>query len=78
MGESFRVAAVQAAYVLMDREATTSKVEQLIGSAAAEGARSITSRPVSCCRNCWKIATRSTKSLQSASTRAYGDALIGR
>ena len=41
MGESFRVAAVQAAYVLMDREATTRKVEQLIVSAAAEGARLI-------------------------------------
>jgi len=41
VGESFRVAAVQAAYVLMDREATTRKVEQLIGSAAAEGARLI-------------------------------------
>jgi len=41
VGESFKVAAVQAAYVLMDREATTSKVEQLIGSAAAEGARLI-------------------------------------
>ena len=30
MAESFTVAAVQAAYVLMDREATTSKVEELI------------------------------------------------
>jgi nitrilase len=41
MGESFTVAAVQAAYVLMDRDATTSKVEELIGSAAARGARLI-------------------------------------
>jgi nitrilase len=41
VAESFTVAAVQAAYVLMDREATTSKVEELIASAAATGARLI-------------------------------------
>ena len=41
MAEVFTVAAVQAAYVLMDRESTTSKVEELIGSAAARGARLI-------------------------------------
>ena len=41
MAESFTVAAVQAAYVLMDRESTTSKVEELIASAAAEGAKLI-------------------------------------
>ena len=40
MREPFTVAAVQAAYILMDREATTSKVEELIGSAAT-GARLI-------------------------------------
>ena len=41
MAESFTVAAVQAAYVLMDREATTSRVEELIASAAGMGARLI-------------------------------------
>ena len=41
MAESFTVAAVQAAYVLMDRESTTSKVEELIASAAAAGAKLI-------------------------------------
>jgi predicted amidohydrolase len=41
VAEAFTVAAVQAAYVLMDRESTTSKVEELIGSAAARGARLI-------------------------------------
>ncbi len=41
MAEAFTVAAVQAAYVLMDRESTTSKVEELIGSDAARGARLI-------------------------------------
>jgi carbon-nitrogen hydrolase len=41
VAESFTVAAVQAAYLLMDREATTSKVEELIASAAAMGARLI-------------------------------------
>ena len=41
MAEPFTVAAVQAAYILMDREATTSKVEELTGSAAAMGARLI-------------------------------------
>jgi nitrilase len=41
VGEPFTVAAVQAAYILMDREATTSKVEELISSAAATGARLI-------------------------------------
>jgi nitrilase len=41
VAESFTVAAVQAAYVLMDREATTRKVEELIASAAATGARLI-------------------------------------
>jgi nitrilase len=38
MGKTFKVAAVQAAYVLMDREATTDKVVELIGKAAGEGA----------------------------------------
>ncbi len=41
MGRSFTVAAVQAAYVLMDRAATTDRVEQLIGAAAAQGAELI-------------------------------------
>ena len=41
MAESFTVAAVQAAYVLMDRESTTNKVEELIASAAAAGAKLI-------------------------------------
>jgi nitrilase len=41
MGRAFTVAAVQAAYVLMDREATTDRVEQLIGTAAAQGAKLI-------------------------------------
>jgi nitrilase len=41
VAEAFTVAAVQAAYVLMDREKTTCKVEELIGSAAAMGARLI-------------------------------------
>jgi nitrilase len=41
VAESFTVAAVQAAYLLMDREATTSKVEELIASAAAMGTRLI-------------------------------------
>jgi nitrilase len=41
MGRKFTVAAVQAAYVLMDRAATTDRVEQLIGAAAAQGAELI-------------------------------------
>jgi nitrilase len=41
MGRAFTVAAVQAAYVLMDREATTERVEQLIGTAAGQGAELI-------------------------------------
>ena len=41
MGRTFTVAAVQAAYVLMDREATTRKVEALIEEAAATGAELI-------------------------------------
>ena len=41
MGRAFTVAAVQAAYVLMDREATTDRVEQLIGNAAGQGAELI-------------------------------------
>lgn len=41
MGRAFTVAAVQAAYVLMDREATTDQVEQLIGTAAGQGAELI-------------------------------------
>ena len=41
MGAEWTVAAVQASYVLMDREATTSKVEQLIADAADLGARLI-------------------------------------
>jgi nitrilase len=41
MGRAFTVAAVQAAYVLMDREATTDRVEQLIGTAAGQGAELI-------------------------------------
>jgi predicted amidohydrolase len=41
VAEAFTVAAVQAAYVLMDREKTTCKVEELIGSAGAMGARLI-------------------------------------
>ena len=36
---SFTVAAVQAAYVLMDREATLLRVEELVQQAAALGAR---------------------------------------
>jgi nitrilase len=38
MGRTFTVAAVQAAYVLMDRDATTEKVVELTGKAAARGA----------------------------------------
>ncbi len=38
---SFVVAAVQAAYVLMDREATTQRVEELVAEAAGLGARLI-------------------------------------
>jgi nitrilase len=41
VGRTFTVAAVQAAYVLMDREATTDRVEQLIGTAAGQGAELI-------------------------------------
>ena len=41
MGGSFTVAAVQASYVLMNREATTSKVEELVRAAADQGARLI-------------------------------------
>jgi nitrilase len=41
MRRAFTVAAVQAAYVLMDREATTDRVEQLIGTAAGQGAELI-------------------------------------
>ncbi len=41
MGGSFTVAAVQASYVLMDREATTSKVEELVRAAAGQGAQLI-------------------------------------
>lgn len=41
MDRVFKVAAVQASYVLMDREATTAKVETLIQQAAALGARLI-------------------------------------
>ncbi len=41
MARTFTVAAVQAAYVLMDREATTRKVEALIEESAAEGAELI-------------------------------------
>jgi nitrilase len=41
MARAFRVAAVQAAYVLMDREATTQKVEALIEQAAARDAKLI-------------------------------------
>ena len=41
MGRTFTVAAVQAAYVLMDRDATTLKVEELVGQAAALGAELI-------------------------------------
>ncbi|MET0830879.1 MAG: carbon-nitrogen hydrolase family protein [Acidimicrobiia bacterium] len=41
MGRTFRVAAVQAAYVLMDRDATTRKVEALIEESAAKGAELI-------------------------------------
>lgn len=41
MGERSTVAAVQAAYVLMDRDATTTKVEELVGAAAGQGARLI-------------------------------------
>ena len=39
MGRTFTVAAVQAAYVLMDREATTDKVVRLIGEAGGAGRR---------------------------------------
>jgi hypothetical protein len=38
MGRTFTVAAVQAAYVLMDRDATTERVIELTGKAAAQGA----------------------------------------
>lgn len=41
MGTAFTVAAVQAAYVLMAREATTDKVVQLIAEAGALGAELI-------------------------------------
>ena len=41
MGRVFTVAAVQAAYVLMDREATTTRVEQLVKEAAGLGAELI-------------------------------------
>jgi nitrilase len=41
VGRAFTVAAVQAAYVLMKREETTDKVEQLIGEARALGAELI-------------------------------------
>ena len=41
MARTFTVAAVQAAYVLMDREATTRKVEALIEESAASGAELI-------------------------------------
>lgn len=41
MGNTFIAAAVQAAYVLMDREATTDKVVTLIGRAASLGAELI-------------------------------------
>jgi len=41
VGEPFTVAAVQASYVLMDREATTTKVEELVRAAADRGARLI-------------------------------------
>ena len=41
VGRVFTVAAVQAAYVLMDREATTSKVEQLVAEAGGLGAELI-------------------------------------
>lgn len=41
MSRVFTAAAVQAAYVLMDREATTEKVVQLIAEAAARGAELI-------------------------------------
>ncbi len=37
--ETFTVAAVQAGYVLMDREATIDRVAELTGAAAAQGAR---------------------------------------
>ncbi len=40
MARTFTVAAVQAAYVLMDREATTRKVEALIEESAAPRAPS--------------------------------------
>ena len=41
MGRTFTAAAVQAAYVLMDREKTTDEVVRLVGEAAAQGARLI-------------------------------------
>jgi nitrilase len=41
VGRAFTVAAVQAAYVLMDREATTDKLVRLIGEAGALGAELI-------------------------------------
>jgi predicted amidohydrolase len=41
VGTAFTVAAVQAAYVLMAREATTDKVVELIGKAGAQGAELI-------------------------------------
>ena len=41
MSRTFTAAAVQASYVLMDREATTDKVVELIGTAAEKGAELI-------------------------------------
>jgi len=41
MGRTFTAAAVQASYVLMDREETTEKVVQLVGTAAEMGAELI-------------------------------------
>ena len=41
MGRTFTAAAVQASYVLMDREKTTDKVVELIGTAAGMGAELI-------------------------------------
>ena len=49
MGKAFTAAAVQAAYVLMDREETTDKVVELIGEAAAAGRRARSCFPRSSC-----------------------------
>jgi len=55
VGRAFTVAAVQAAYVLMEREETTDKVVQLIGKANALGTELIVQQSVAAIR---KATTR--------------------